>query len=799
MDFVNSINVIFLWHFHQPYYKDNFTGEMLMPWTRLHATKDYYFMGVLLKNYPKIHATFNYSPSLLRQLEDYTGNYKDMLKNEEFLSISDKKISELSHKDKLFIIEKFFPACSSSKHFIEKSNRFKQLYYRLKTADAEGFEEKIDLFDLQDYLDIIVLFNLLWFDPVSINSDEFLTALKNKDKKFTEEEKDKLIREKIPQVLNKIFPLITGLAESGQVELSASPYYHPILPLLCDTDIADFHDGIKLPAPFRHPEDANFQIESAKKYFKEKLKYDIKGMWPSEGSVSERTLKLFTDNGLNWIATDEEILSNSIGINFSAPGNRKLLYRPYTLKRDGKYSYIFFRDKGLSDLIGFKYSNYEPKAAAEDLINNLNNISLSLQNYNENGLAVVTIILDGENAWEYYKNNGYDFFNYLYQGLSDNAETINTFTVNEYIKKAEEVLKSTGDAAVPYEEGKTGVKIKQFLDIKWNPEPDPEFDFSRIYNIPTIYPGSWINHNFRIWIGDREDNKAWDLLSKTRDYLIQKTKLFDKDKDKEDLKAAWEQIFIAEGSDYNWWYGEDRTSGIDEQYDNLYRTHLINVYKILKDNPPDDYYIPIIEKKRTAKPNLDIVSFIYPEIDGIAGNYFEWLGSAVYFPSILSGKTMAHTDRFIRKMQYGFNASEFFIRFDFLDNKGIDELSDKVIELKFVDSANVESANIKVKLEFNANNNLNILLNSPTINNGDNASPDNNNNGISLIKAVYKNILEISMPIFVLGVLPNNPLDFYAVLTYKENPLVEIERFPVNGYFETVIPDKNFEIANWLV
>ena len=795
----NPINVIFIWHFHQPYYKDNFTGEMLMPWTRLHATKDYYFMGALLKNYPKIHATFNYSPSLLRQLEDYTRNYKDMLKGEEFLSISDKKISELSPEDKLFIIEKFFPACSSSNRFIEKSDRFKQLYYRLKTADAEGYEEKLILFDSQDYLDIIVLFNLLWFDPVSINSDEFLTALKNKDKKFTEEEKNKLIREKIPLILNKIIPLITGLAESGQVELSASPYYHPILPLLCDTDIADFHDGIKLPAPFRHPEDANFQIESAKKYFKEKLKYDIKGMWPSEGSVSERALKLFMDNGINWIATDEEILSNSIGINFSALGDRKLLYRPYAVRRDGRYSYIFFRDKGLSDLIGFKYSNYEPKEAAEDLINNLNNIALSLQNYNENGLAVVPIILDGENAWEYYKNNGYDFFNYLYRGLSDNAETINTVTVSEYIKKAEEVLKSTGDAAVQYEEGKTGVKIKQFLDIKWNPEPDPEFDFSRIYNIPTIYPGSWINHNFRIWIGDREDNKAWDLLSKTRDYLIQKTKLFDKDKDKEDLKAAWEQIFIAEGSDYNWWYGEDRTSGIDEQYDNLYRTHLINVYKILKDNPPDDYYIPIIEKKRAVKPNLNIVSFIYPEIDGIAGNYFEWLGSAVYFPSILSGKTMAHTDRFIRKLQYGFNVSTFFIRFDFLDNKGIDELADKVIELKFVDSANVESANIKVKLEFNANNNLNILLNSPTINNGDNASPDNNNNGISLIKAVYKNILEISIPIFVLGVLPNNPLDFYAVLTYKENPLVEIERFPVNGYFETVIPDKNFETANWLV
>ncbi len=782
MDSVNPINVIFLWHFHQPYYKDNFTGEMLMPWTRLHATKDYYYMGALLKNYPKIHATFNYSPSLLRQLEDYAADYKNMLKNEEFLSITAQKISELSPEDKLFIIEKFFPACSSSNNFIEKSGRFKQLYYRLKTADAEGLEEKLNLFDAQDYLDIIVLFNLLWFDPVSINSDEFLTGLKTKDKKFTEEEKDKLIKEKIPQFLNKIFPLITELAQSGQVELSASPYYHPILPLLCDTDIADFHDGIKLPAPFRHPEDADYQIKSAVDYFGDKLGYKPKGMWPSEGSVSEKTLKLFIDNGINWIATDEEILSNSIGVNLTEPADRKLLYRPYAVKRNGKYSYIFFRDKGLSDLIGFKYSHYEPKAAAEDLINNIKNIALSLRDYDKSGLAAVTIILDGENAWEYYKNNGYDFFNFLYEGLSNNTEAISAVTVSEYIKKAENILKITGGEQggepVEYEEGKTGVKIKPFFDIKWNVDPGSEFDFSKIYNIPTIYPGSWINHDFRIWIGDKEDNKAWDLLSKTRDYLVKKSKTSEAGGD---YKAAWEQIFIAEGSDYNWWYGEDRTSGIDEQYDSLYRTHLINVYKFLKDNPPDEYYIPIIEKKRAVKPNLDAVSFIYPEIDGSAGDYFEWLGSAVYFPSILSGKAMAHTDRFIRKMQYGFNKNNFFMRFDFF-NKDYSELSGKVLIIKFINTSESE-----VKVEFNNDNSLNLQLNSL------------NQGGINIIKAAYKKILELSVQTYVFGVMPNHPLNFYAVLTYKDNPLVEIERFPVNGYFETIVPDSDFEIVNWLV
>ena len=779
---------------------------MLMPWTRLHATKDYYYMGALLKNHPEIHATFNYSPSLLSQLEDYTGNYGALLKNEEFLSISDGKISKLSLEDKLFIIEKFFPACSSSNNFIEKSARFKQLYARLKTADGGGLEEKVDMFDTQDYLDIVVLFNLMWFDPVSIAEDEFLTALKNKDKKFTEEEKDRLIKEKIPQVLNKILPLITELAKNGQIELSASPYYHPILPLLCDTDIADFHDGIKLPMPFRHPEDADYQIKSALDYFGGKLKYKIKGMWPSEGSVSEKALKLFMDNDINWIATDEEILENSIGTNLKDLRLRKLLYRPYVIKRNNKFLYIFFRDKGLSDLIGFKYSNFEPKAAAGDLINNLKNIALSLQDYDKNGLSVVPIILDGENAWEYYKNNGYDFFNYLYKGLTENSKIIKTLTVSEYIKKTEETLKitDTEQESGTYENGKNGVKVKSFFDIKWNTDPDEDsdFDYSKIYNIPMIYPGSWINHNFRIWIGDKEDNRAWDILSKTRDYLLQKDKEAYADKNDAaapvniengagpNFKAAWEQIFIAEGSDYNWWYGEDRTSGIDEEYDFLYRTHLINVYKFLNETPPDEYFIPLLEGKKAVKPNMDIVSYIYPKIDGIADNYFEWLGSAVFFPSILSGKAMAHTDRFIRKMQYGFNDENFFMRFDFF-KKDYSELLGKVLIIKFINNSDVE-----VKIEFNINNSLNLLLNSPYIKDGKSATKHNTGN---ILKAAYNKILELSIKTFTLGVAPSNQIDFYAVLTYKNNPLVEIERFPVSGYFETTIPDTNFEIVNWIV
>lgn len=794
---MNPVSVIFLWHFHQPYYKDNFTGRVMMPWARLHATKDYNFMGLLLKDHPSIHATFNYSPSLLAQINDYCDDFDGLIKNEEFLSVSLKKTADLSPEDKILILDGFFQACSSSDNFLDKSPRFRQLYNILKKAgDSVGREERTGIFNSQDYIDAVTLFNLLWIDPISIASDEFLSGLKLKDKKFTEGEKEKLTKEKIPRLIRKIIPAVSELANSGQVEISASPYYHPILPLLCNTDIASFNEKINLPSiPFRNPDDANYQIKSALDYFKKKLNYDIKGMWPSEGSVSENAAGLILNNDIAWIATDEEILANSAGISLSNPSERKLLYRPYAIKRGDKFLYVFFRDKFISDSIGFKYANYPADLAAKDLINNLNNIAVSLQDYNKNNIPAITIALDGENAWEYYKNNGYDFFNYLYEGLSAST-LLKTVTFSEHISAIE---KSALESGLPDGGNFQGESIGdnftseiKFPDIKWN-MPSEELDYSKIYNIPNIYPGSWINHNFRIWIGDKEDNKSWDILSKTREYLagkiadnIKTTKPDVKEGFRvPDLNAAWNQLYISEGSDFNWWYGEDRTSGIDEKYDELYRMQLINVYKFLGEEPPDEYYIPIIEEKKTVKPNMELVSFVFPKIDGIVDDYFEWLGSAVYFPSLLSGKAMAHTGRFIRKLHYGFDDNNFYIRFDFLGEKNEDDLKDKVVLLKFINTIGIE-----VKLEFILNNVTGLLI-VPSIIKG------NFNSG--LIKAAYKNIIEASMPVSLFSGIGQNNLEFYAVLANKENILAEIERLPVNGYFSTKIPDLNYFLANWLV
>ncbi len=792
---MNPVNVLFIWHFHQPYYRDNYTGEFLMPWTGLHATKDYYFMCAMIKKHPGIRATLNFSPSLLSQLEYYDKNYQDVLKNERFLSISNKKITELSIEDKLFIMDKFLPPCAMSNNFLEKSPRFKGLYERYKQASSKGDlggEDATLIFSTQEYLDIIILFNLLWIDPVSIESDDFLKFLKSKGRNFSESERDVLIREKIPGIINKIIPLLNELTASGQVELSGSPFYHPIIPLLCDTNIALFHDKINLPARFNHPEDADRQIKSSINYFKEKLNYDLKGMWPSEGSIGEKAASLFIENKIKWIATDEDILANSIGVDLSDLANRGLLYKPYVIKREHGYLYIFFRDRGLSDMIGFKYFNFSPDEAAEDLINNIKNIYVSLQKYNTMGISAIPIILDGENAWGYFKNNGYEFFDAVYKRLEENSDAIKTLTVSEYLNKLENTLNIDYNQA-----NNNGNYNYDFKDIQFKNIKMENYFCGNIYNISTVYPGSWINHDFKIWIGDEEDNKAWDLLLRTRDYLSGIAGNEEPEKTDPALKSAWEQIYIAEGSDYNWWYGEDRTSGMDEEFDNLYRTHLINVFNFLNKPVPDDYNVPIMKGERTARMALDMVSFINPVMDGFVKNYFEWMGSAVYFPKTAAGKTMAHTRRLIKSFYFGFNESTLFIRYDILKTGFID-IESKMLRIDFINPAGYA-----LEINFDGKDDDGFIKISGSLTTPHKGAVDikvnTDNNPINLISIFFKNVLEISIPLNLLNINPLTTIDFYSILTLKDNPLVEIERLPVIGYFESVVPDKKFEFHNWMV
>ncbi|MBI5682535.1 MAG: glycoside hydrolase [Deltaproteobacteria bacterium] len=425
----SPIHVAFLWHMHQPLYKDPVDGRYPLPWVRLHGTKDYYDMVHILERYPSIHQTVNIVPSLLEQLIDYTeGRAKD-----RFLDVTTKPADILTLDDKRFLLDKFFFA--NWENMIMPFPRYWELLKKRGLHSYNGnFSEAIRYYAVQDFLDLQVLFNLAWIDPLLRDDDDFLKGLEKKGQYFTEDEKSRLI-EKQYDILKIIIHEYRKMQDLGIIELSTSPYYHPILPLLCDTDSArDAMPWVVLPnSRFVHPEDAMEQIAKGIRYHENVFGKKPAGMWPPEGGVSEDAVSLIARHGINWIATDERILEQSLGKHIRRDDNNRcldphILYKPYKMLKGGNEIAMVFRDRILSDLIGFVYSKWDAGKAADDLVERLLYIRESLGSEIEGHL--VTIVLDGENAWEYYKNDGNDFLNALYSKISSN-NLIKCVTIGE--------------------------------------------------------------------------------------------------------------------------------------------------------------------------------------------------------------------------------------------------------------------------------------------------------------------------------------------------------------------------------
>ena len=491
-----------------------------MPWVRLHGTKDYLDMVQILKNYPLIHQTFNLVPSLLEQIEDYT----QRTVKDKFLELSYKPASELIKEEKQFILENFFKI--NKEQVISVHPRYYELYLK-KQAKKE--------FNTQDYLDLQVWFNLSWIDPFFRQAFPELKDIVKKARFFTEEEKQVVLDKQI-EILEEIIPAYRKFMASRQIEVTTSPYYHPILPLLYNTKIArEANPKAVLPkANFIYPQDSKAQIEEAVKFYKSKFGSIPLGMWPSEQSVSEHILPLIIQSGINWIVTDEAILFKSLR---KRRRNTRLLYQPHLLKRKDGNLNIIFRDRVLSDLISFVYHSWRTEDAVGDLMKNLENIVNVFKEQN----VLVTVAMDGENAWEYYPGDGHDFLNSLYQRLSE-SKIIKTVTVSEYLKEH---------------------PAKQ--EIKY------------------LACGSWIYGEFGKWIGNYYKDKAWECLAKARKELDNLTGLSD-----EIVKKAFKQIYIAEGSDWFWWYGEDHGD-----FDELFRMHLSNFYTIIGKDTPEYLKAPL--------------------------------------------------------------------------------------------------------------------------------------------------------------------------------------------------------------
>jgi alpha-amylase/alpha-mannosidase (GH57 family) len=613
----------FIWHMHQPFYKDLVSGEYKLPWTRMHALKDYYGMVKVLEDYPSVHQTFNLVPSMMVQVEEYASGAA----LDPFLRAALRPAEQLNESEQSFILQYFFQA--NPARMIYRYPRYGELYDAWRAVDR-SFTRAQRFFGAQAMRDLQVLSQLAWFDEEWLAKDEEVAGLVRKGRNYSPEDQALLGRKQI-ELTGKVIPVYKEFAARGQIEISTTPFYHPILPLLCDSNVAGVsHPFVPLPSRFQYPDDARHQLERSREYMAEKTGVAPVGLWPSEGSVSDEVLHLAAETGFGWIATDNGILGRTL----QQTANASLTYRPYLWKQGEHRIHALFRDHYLSDLIGFVYARMGAAEAAhhflERIRENCRSILLSGRD------ALVPIILDGENAWEYYEESGRPFLRELYQRISDDPK-MTALTVSEALQKVE----------------------AQPLDH--------------------IFPGSWINANFDIWIGAEEDNKAWEYLLAARcayERFIVSPEVATVPEDRK--KLAFEELLIAEGSDWCWWYGPEHDSANRPEFDQLFRDHLANVYLALKLSPPEELSRPIL-RVQVREFHQAPTGPIMATIDGETTSYFEWLGAGLYRVDERSGAM--HGQRFfVEQMQYGSDGQNLFIRLDFAENT-ISDIEDTEVRL----------------------------------------------------------------------------------------------------------------------
>jgi len=579
------LNVAFIWHQHQPLYTDPATGDAILPWVRMHAIKDYYDMAAILQQYPSVRATFNLVPSLIDQLL----SYYDGQPRDEYQKVAMVAADQLTDEQKAFLLRRFFDA--NWDKVIARFPRYKELLdKRGSDASDAAIAEAMTRFTEQDYRDLQVWFDLAWFDPDFLEQDPILAALVRRGRDFTEADKQ-LIRTKQAAIIREVLPLHRRMQESGQIEIITAPYAHPILPLLYDTETAHIASP-DLPLPetrFAYPQDIERHLERAVATYRTHFGRDPAGLWPSEQAVSKYIVPYVARAGFRWMVSSEGVLAKSLGVQIrgidGAVARPDLLYQPYLARWGGEEVAILFRDIYLSDKVGFEYSGMSGAAAAADLISYLHRVREALGD--AAGEKVVVIALDGENAWEHYDNDGKEFFHALYSALEADP-LLNTVTVSEYL------------AAHP----PTAV-----LDDLWT--------------------GSWISDHLETWIGEREENAAWQLLAEARAALATYEESHGADPAHADrIAAAWEAMLAAEGSDWFWWYGSDQDSGNDAAFDLLFRRHLLGVYDALGLEPPARLYRPIVSPA-PARAARALSGLSTPVPDGWA-DFQEWDAAARY-------------------------------------------------------------------------------------------------------------------------------------------------------------------------
>ncbi len=583
-------------------YKSALTGQYVMPWVRLHGCKDYLDLVLLLERFPKLHQTVNLVPSLIVQIEEAAlGKAID-----PWLESLASEV--LTIEQRLFALERCFDA--NWDRMIRPWPRYNEL---LEQRQTKGIPWCLHHWQEGDFNDLITWYTLCWFDPIFQTEDPEIRDWFSKGRDFSYADRLGIIA-KQQEIVGQIIPKHRELQDKGQLEITTTPFTHPILPLLVDSESALVaNPQLRLPDHLFHwPIDVEVHLDRAQKLYKDIFNRPARGLWPSEQSVSPQILAPVLNQGFQWMISDEEVLARTLKIDWKRDPYGHIqqadaLYQPYQVTTPQGDIAMVFRDHRMSDLIGFKYSKMAPTQAAGDFIEQLEAIQRRLT---DQGVAdkphLVTVALDGENCWEFYEKDGLPFLEALYQRFSDH-EFLKLVTVSEYLA---------------------------------------EHPARRSFPGEQLHSGSWINSDFGIWIGDPIKNKAWSLLADARQAI---------DQHPAPPQAAYEALWCAEGSDWFWWYGHPHSSHHDYLFDQLFREHLQGIYQALLQTPPPALFQPLDPPKPKTPP------IISPQITGY-GTDQGWDNAISLDPGGSHG-TMYEQGP-IRRIRYGVNNTHLYIRVD---------------------------------------------------------------------------------------------------------------------------------------
>ncbi|MFB6265209.1 MAG: glycoside hydrolase [Bradymonadaceae bacterium] len=704
----------FVWHFHQPYYGTPDHETKRLPWVRLHASKAYYDLGRMLEEFPDVRCTVNFSGSLLEQIREYV----EVGTRDSWWYLTQKPAADLTRPDKLHLLEHFFALDRETS--VAALPAYDAL---LESRDEMGKDRDPEAFDEQDYRDLQVLFNLAWFGFAARQERPVVRGLREKGENFSESEKQALLEQQI-EVMQLLVPMYRRLHRRGQVEVSVSPMYHPILPLLIDSESARrAMPSVALPDRFRARDDAGVQIDEARRVAREVLSIETGGVWPPEGAVSPETMELLDAHGVDWCASDEGVLAKSRG---DAWERERDLYRPWSVESSDQV--VFFRDRELSDRIGFVYGDQEADEAVDDFLQRVRDVPVG-----SGDPPVISVVLDGENPWDHYPNDGKAFLTALFERISA-ADDIVTTVPSEAVEQAAE------PAA-----------------------------------LSSLHSGSWIDSNYRVWIGDSEENRAWELLEQTRRAL---SSVDESDELTEtERKLAWEAIYMAEGSDWFWWYGEDFSSTNDSDFDRLFRDQLRYVYNQLGASVPAEIDEPIAEERLQEVDFEPPQRLIRPRIDGRSEYYYEWSGSGVYRNTGAHGSMYENT-RYVEEIRIGFDLDYLYVRID----PGSDLVEDAP-GVEFRTKLRVDDRTYTVVTELQDGGHAELF-------------EEEAEQPVPLELVAFEASLEFAVPFGELAAAPGDLLELRIGVW---DGRLERERHPLRGTFELSIPDDSFEARNWWV